>query len=57
MRSELRLDSEDAISVLVAELKDKDVLLVLDNCENLVAAVHLGDRLAENWPKFADSGY
>jgi DNA-binding winged helix-turn-helix (wHTH) protein len=31
--------SEDAISGLVAELKDKDVLLVLDNCEHLVAAV------------------
>jgi hypothetical protein len=30
---------EDAISGLVAELKDKDVLLVLDNCEHLVAAV------------------
>jgi DNA-binding winged helix-turn-helix (wHTH) protein len=29
---------EDAISGLVAELKDKDVLLVLDNCEHLVAA-------------------
>jgi DNA-binding winged helix-turn-helix (wHTH) protein len=31
--------AEDAISGLVAELKDKDVLLVLDNCEHLVAAV------------------
>ena len=30
---------EDALSGLVAELKDKDVLLVLDNCEHLVAAV------------------
>jgi len=29
----------DAISGLVAELKDKDVMLVLDNCEHLVAAV------------------
>jgi DNA-binding winged helix-turn-helix (wHTH) protein len=35
--SETRVD--DAISGLVAELKDKDVLLVLDNCEHLVAAV------------------
>ena len=34
---ETRVD--DAISGLVAELKDKDVLLVLDNCEHLVAAV------------------
>jgi DNA-binding winged helix-turn-helix (wHTH) protein len=31
--------SEDVLSSLVAELKDKDVLLVLDNCEHLVAAV------------------
>jgi DNA-binding winged helix-turn-helix (wHTH) protein len=30
---------EDAISGLVAELKDKDMLLMLDNCEHLVAAV------------------
>jgi DNA-binding winged helix-turn-helix (wHTH) protein len=30
---------EDALSGLVAKLKDKDVLLVLDNCEHLVAAV------------------
>jgi len=34
---ETRVD--DAISGLVAELKDKDVLLVLDNCEHLAAAV------------------
>jgi DNA-binding winged helix-turn-helix (wHTH) protein len=34
---ETRVD--DAISGLVAELKHKDVLLVLDNCEHLVAAV------------------
>jgi DNA-binding winged helix-turn-helix (wHTH) protein len=30
---------EDAISGLAAELKGKDVLLVLDNCEHLVTAV------------------
>jgi DNA-binding winged helix-turn-helix (wHTH) protein len=30
---------EDALSGLVAKLKDKDMLLVLDNCEHLVAAV------------------
>jgi DNA-binding winged helix-turn-helix (wHTH) protein len=30
---------EDVLSGLMAELKDMDVLLVLDNCEHLVAAV------------------
>ena len=30
---------EDVLSDLMAALKDMDVLLVLDNCEHLVAAV------------------
>ena len=41
---------EDAISALVAALKDKDVLLVLDNCENRVAAAALATALLKTGP-------